>query len=392
MLYLQARDFRLRKLHIPFYVWGMGWWLVSALVQIDEYYYRNLVIALLCLFVCSAAVLVYLDRQRGWNWMPASINATLLLPTLVLIALYSALENSHVLVSPDVYFWVAALAANYWMISRLESVAWPAWVNLASHTLLVFFVALLLSAELVWLLDNRFALHDDGYSALIAAAPLLAMRIAQLRGFPAIARLGDGLQLSLLGTLSAFLCLCSLLLNLTNSGSAEPLPYIPLLNPVDLVQIAFFLLLIDSLKLLPASLAIQREHILILLAGLVFVWLTAVLIRSMHHFLEIRFDMSAMLRDTRVQTAISILWTLIGMGAMLFASRRSMRPLWIAGAALIGVVLVKMLFIDLDASGTVERIVSFLVVGALLVATGYFSPIPPKKSAATSGNQQASRV
>ena len=392
MLYLQARDFRLRKLHIPFYVWGMGWWLVSALVQIDEYYYRNLVIALLCLFVCSAAVLVYLDRQRGWNWMPASINATLLLPTLVLIALYSALENSHVLVSPDVYFWVAALAANYWMISRLESVAWPAWVNLASHTLLVFFVALLLSAELVWLLDNRFALHDDGYSALIAAAPLLAMRIAQLRGFPAIARLGDGLQLSLLGTLSAFLCLCSLLLNLTNSGSAEPLPYIPLLNPVDLVQIAFFLLLIDSLKLLPASLAIQREHILILLAGLVFVWLTAVLIRSIHHFLDIRFDMSAMLRDTRVQTAISILWTLIGMGAMLFASRRSMRPLWIAGAALIGVVLVKMLFIDLDASGTVERIVSFLVVGALLVATGYFSPIPPKKSAATSGNQQASRV
>jgi len=66
------------------------------------------------------------------------------------------------------------------------------------------------------------------------------------------------------------------------------------------------------------------------------------------------------------------------MGAMLFASRNKLRPLWIVGAALVGVVLVKMFFIDLGASGTVERIVSFLVVGSLLVATGYFSPIPEK--------------
>jgi len=64
--------------------------------------------------------------------------------------------------------------------------------------------------------------------------------------------------------------------------------------------------------------------------------------------------------------------------AMLLASRKMIRSVWIAGAALIAVVLVKMFFIDLDASGTVERIVSFLVVGGLLVATGYFSPIPAK--------------
>jgi uncharacterized membrane protein len=106
--------------------------------------------------------------------------------------------------------------------------------------------------------------------------------------------------------------------------------------------------------------------------------LTAVLIRSMHHFLDIRFELSVMSHDTRVQTAISILWTVIGMGAMLFAARRHTRTLWIIGAVLVGIVLVKMFFVDLGASGTVERIVSFLVVGSLLVATGYFSPIPPR--------------
>ena len=144
--------------------------------------------------------------------------------------------------------------------------------------------------------------------------------------------------------------------------------------------------------MLPPSLAQQREHILIMLAALIFVWLTAVLIRSMHHFLDLRFDMSVMLGDTRVQSAISILWTLIGMGAMLFASKRALRPLWITGAGLVGVVLVKMFFIDLGASGTVERIVSFLVVGSLLVATGYFSPIPERRSEADTEREQSSHV
>jgi len=71
---------------------------------------------------------------------------------------------------------------------------------------------------------------------------------------------------------------------LSNSGDPTPLPYVPFINPVDLTQIAFFLLLLGSLKLLQPSMAVQRDHILIILAGLVFVWLTAVLIRSMHHY------------------------------------------------------------------------------------------------------------
>ncbi|MDH3389427.1 MAG: DUF2339 domain-containing protein [Gammaproteobacteria bacterium] len=379
MLYLQDRDFKLRLLHLPFYIWAMGWWLVSALVQIEEYV-ANEVIGLLLLFGATAALLLYLDRLRRWDWMPAAINVALLLPTLMLIALYALFEHSHVLVVPDLYFWVAALAANYWMIEKLESASWPAWVNIASHTVYVTFVALLLSLELIWLFEKKIHVSGDAYDALLAVMPLIAMRIAQAGRLPAIARLGSGLQLSLVGALAVFLLLWSLIINFTNSGDPAPLPYLPFVNPVDLTQVAFFVLALASLGLLQPAQAAQRDHILIILAGLVFVWLTAVLMRSMHHYLDIRFDLSAMSADTRVQTAISILWTVIGMGAMLVASRRTLRKLWIAGAALVGVVLVKMFFVDLEASGTVERIVSFLVVGSLLVATGYFSPIPQKHS------------
>jgi uncharacterized membrane protein len=389
MLYLQDRNFKLRLLHIPFYIWAMGWWLVSALVQIDEYA-KHEVPALLLLFGATAGLLVYLDRLRHWDWMPAAINAALLLPVLILISLYSLFDNGHVLVTPDLFFWVAALFANYWIITRLEAVAWPNWIDIAAHTAFVVFVAILLSIELVWILENKIDAAGKGYYAILAVIPLTALRIAQAGRFPAIARLGSDLQFSIIGALSVFLFFWSLIINLTNSGDPTPLPYIPFINPVDLTQIAFFLLVLGSLKLLQPSMAVQRDHILIILAGLIFVWLTAVLIRSMHHYLAIRFDMSDMLVDTRVQTAISILWTVIGMGAMLFASRRLMRPLWIIGAALVGVVLIKMFFIDLGASGTVERIVSFLVVGSLLVATGYFSPIPDGQSKDPDAQQEES--
>jgi uncharacterized membrane protein len=242
----------------------------------------------------------------------------------------------------------------------------------------VVFVALLLSFELVWIFENRMDIPGEGYYALFAVIPLIAMRCAQVNLLPALKRLGSPLQLSLLGTLSVLLLLWNLALNLTNSGDPAPLPYIPFINPVDLTQIAFLVLALGSLKLLHPSMKVQRNQIVVILAGLCFIWLSAVLIRSMHHFLDIRFDLSAMSVDTRVQSAISILWTVIGMGAMLVASRRKLRSIWIIGAALVGIVLVKMFFVDLGASGTVERIVSFLVVGSLLVATGYFSPIPEK--------------
>ena len=391
MLYLQGREFRLRSLHIPFYLWAMGWWLVSALVQIDAYV-RHDIIAWLLLFGLTAAVLVYLDRLRRWDWMPAAINAALLLPVMIAIALYALMTSGHVFTAPEIYFWLAALCANYWMITRLESVAWPGWVNIAAHTVFVVFVALLLSAELVWVFENNIGVTGEAYLALLAVVPLLAMRLAQTERMPAIARLGHTLQLAVIGALSVFMFFWCLNINLTNSGDPAPLPYIPLINPVDLTQIAFFLLVIGSLRLLQPSLAVQRDHIRIILAGLIFVWLTAVLIRSMHFFLDIRFDLGYLLNDTRVQTAISILWTLIGMGAMFFASRRVLRVLWIVAAALIGVVLVKMFFVDLRASGTVERIVSFLVVGSLLVATGYFSPIPHRSAEADPSKEESAHA
>jgi uncharacterized membrane protein len=44
---------------------------------------------------------------------------------------------------------------------------------------------------------------------------------------------------------------------------------------------------------------------------------------------------------------------------------------------LMGVVVIKLFFIDLSNVGGVERIVSFIGVGLLMLVIGYVSPVPP---------------
>ncbi len=378
MLYQLAAELKMRLLHLPFYIWAMGWWLFSTLIQI-EHYIEEPMVAILILFTGTATVLVYFDRIRNWQWMPASITAVLLLPVLILLALVSIFENHHVFILPDLFFWIAVFVACYRIIVLLETVDWPNSVNLVAHTLYLVFLACLLSFELTWYLQDTLSAIGDAYFAVVTIMPLIFIHAAQTERVPAIRRFGEVLQFSIIASLSVILALWSLGVNFTNSGNVSPLPYIPFLNPIDIAHIAWFVLMIRNLKLFQKYGSELGRLTLIAFACLAFIWITAVLIRTMHHLLEISFDLSALSMDSRVQTAISILWTLIGMAAMLLASKRSVRTVWIVGASLIGVVLVKMFFIDLGASGTVERIVSFMVVGSLLVAMGYFSPIPKKQ-------------
>ncbi len=59
--------------------------------------------------------------------------------------------------------------------------------------------------------------------------------------------------------------------------------------------------------------------------------------------------------------------------------RQRNRTAWLAGAILLGVVIAKLFLVDLSRSGSVERIVSFVGVGVLMLIVGYFSPLPPAR-------------
>jgi uncharacterized membrane protein len=80
-----------------------------------------------------------------------------------------------------------------------------------------------------------------------------------------------------------------------------------------------------------------------------------------------------------VQSSLSIAWALLALGLMIAGHRTARRVVWIAGAALIVVVLVKLFFVELSNRGGLERIVSFIGVGVLLLVVGYFAPLPPSR-------------
>jgi uncharacterized membrane protein len=97
----------------------------------------------------------------------------------------------------------------------------------------------------------------------------------------------------------------------------------------------------------------------------------------LHQWFGVAFSLESFMRSTLVQTSISIFWAALALGTMLIAARRSSRIAWLAGATLLTVVVAKLFLVDLSRIGSIERIVSFVGVGLLMLLVGYWSPLPP---------------
>mgnify|MGYP001577650872 CR=1 FL=1 len=124
----------------------------------------------------------------------------------------------------------------------------------------------------------------------------------------------------------------------------------------------------------------QQSHADIWFAGAAtFIWLNAMLLRSIHHYGNVTYTSHALFNSVLVQAALSLFWTTLAVALMVYAARASRRSIWVTGAVLQGVVVAKLFFIELANPGTVERIVSFIGVGILLLAVGYLAPVPPRR-------------
>jgi len=122
----------------------------------------------------------------------------------------------------------------------------------------------------------------------------------------------------------------------------------------------------------------------IAVAAIAFLWLNAILLRSIHHYAGIPYILGPMLASKLVQASLSIFWTSLALAVMLFATKRAGRVVWIAGAALLGLVVIKLFVLDLSHVTGVARIVSFIAVGVLMLLVGYFAPVPPRAAEAAS--------
>ena len=158
----------------------------------------------------------------------------------------------------------------------------------------------------------------------------------------------------------------------------------PLLNPFDLAQagiVALFLFALARLRAMDARLIPLPDPSIFpaMLGGSGFLWLNAMLLRALHHWLSIPYQFDAFYASMTAQAALSLLWGFLALILMVWAVRRAQRVPWFAGITLLVLTIGKLFFVELASIGSTERIFSFIGVGVLLLVIGFFAPLPPKK-------------
>lgn len=363
--------------------WGVAWWVGAGLHEIDRWlpyaWQSNATLGF-----CTISCLAFAALERRLRWRLARYPAFALLPSMILLALTMVFQTAHPFAYLGYVAWPLAFAAQLFLLYRHEAAgqAWLEW----QHAAALWLLAAVGAWEMAWTIDRLVA--GRAVWALIAwpLVPgalllLLAWRGERLR-WPTGAHLATYLVKG--GTpLILFVAAWFVVSNLLSDGDPGPLPYVPLLNPLDLAQAGVLLVAgtwyweVRRLALRPVA-ALPPSLAWTVAAAAAFLWANGILLRSLHHWGGVPWQLAAIVRSDLVQAALSLFWTLLALATMVLATRRAQRVPWLAGAGLMAVVVGKLFLVDLSNAGTIERIVSFVGVGVLMLVIGYLAPAPPK--------------
>ena len=158
------------------------------------------------------------------------------------------------------------------------------------------------------------------------------------------------------------------------------LPYLPLLNPLELATAAIVWQAWRWCALWLPEFAPDAKKLRIALpSALALFAVSALVMRVWHEYDGVAWRLRDLLASFGLQASLSIVWALLAIGLMVRGNQQAARPLWFTGAGLMGVVVGKLFLVELGNSGGVARIVSFIVVGVLLLLVGWFAPMPPRE-------------
>jgi uncharacterized membrane protein len=363
--------------------WGILWWAVGGLHEIDRHV-RSAYRAHASLLFFTGSCVAFSGLHTRLGWRAARYAALAQLPLIIAHGAMAVGEYAHPFARIGWIAWPLAFVAHFLVLKRHEvpDGRYQYWAHAAG----LWLFAALASWEVGWAIDELVrgkAVWPVIAWALVPGAllALLALRGTRL-GWPVAAH-RDAYLVAGCAPLAVFLVLWAFLVNFVSNGDPSPLPYVPVLNPLDLAVLGAVLVValwfVEGRRLaIPAFALVSPAPAYALVAAAGFVWMNAVLLRTLHHWAGVPFDLERMLRSDLVQTSFSILWTLIALVTMVAATRRGLRAAWLAGGALLLVVVAKLFVVDLSNVGTIARIVSFIGVGVLMLVVGYFSPVPPK--------------
>jgi uncharacterized membrane protein len=358
--------------------WGLLWWSGATLEEISNHVADALALAASIGFATLTALLLLL-AGRAVRWQRAEAASLLLLPALLAGVALALVQKAHPAVDGGWLAWPLAGLAMAWALRREEGLV-PDLLLRAGHTFALWLIAGLAAWQCWWwfheLGDPRSAWPILGW-VLSPMAVLALLSGDRLRSRWPLASHAQTYRWAAV-PVAAGLWFWVVLANAVSDGSASPLPYLPIANPVDLATAGALMTLVIWLRRWHAE-AEAAPAFEVVLAATAFYWLNGALLRSLHHWADVPYDFDVMMRSTLVQASLSLFWSSLALALMLFATRRHLRSLWLVGGGLLAVVVVKLFLVDLSSIGAIERIVSFIGVGILLLVIGYFSPVPPKQ-------------
>ncbi|HEX8610589.1 MAG TPA: DUF2339 domain-containing protein [Telluria sp.] len=341
-------------------------------------------------------------RRLAWptlRWLSAASWGGLLVATVwILSILYGG---------DSVSFETGLALACLWLTSEYMLKRWPAngwsiaepWLQ-ALHTvrtagpwLMIWPAASIAVSRALFGVDDADALllsqagwHTSGSWARFIPAWLMMLAIIWMIGR---ARAGKWPTAPLArwhrGTLVPLATGWSLLLaaiwNLTQDGTMAPLPYLPVLNPLDLTTGFAMLLAVACYRMRLQDARSGADRLLLArvptaLAWAGYAWFNLMLLRTAAHYLHIPYNVDQLFASQFIQAMLSLVWSVSALLLMWRAAGHASRKLWVVGAVLLGLVVGKLFLVDLSNVGGVARIVSFVGVGLLMVVIGYIAPFP----------------
>ncbi|KRD77552.1 DUF2339 domain-containing protein [Lysobacter sp. Root983] len=361
---------------LMYYLWGLAWWCGNAWGEFDRFLLSDLRADASLAFVAFTAWLA----AEAYRRLPTrALSWTVALGLAAALPLALVQETAHL--HPFAGYGLAA-----WLVYALAGLRALRCLRDRAGAELAFAHAAWLWA---WPLAASLSLHEfvgratvgDGWTWAALALPFLLMAAAlQWRPEAVAPPLSERFRQwrgVVQGSFVFALALGAIVV-LGQPGGSAPLPWVPLLNPLDLIQLAVLALFAFWLAS-PSAPDDLRARRVPLLAAAGFALITAITLRATHHWGGVPWD-GSMYRTGLVQTSLTVVWSLLGVLGWVIGSRRGQRGLWLAGAVLMAVVLAKLVFVDRTHLGNLLGIASFIAYGLLCTLVGYLAPAPPATS------------
>lgn len=356
--------------------WALVWWYVGGFIDLHDHRHLLQPQPAFLLYAClSTAILAWSSRRFAWSRLQLSL--FLLLPLMLLVYIGQLWDGAMLLSHGGWLAWPLAFVLQYTLMYRFEP-QWSPQIHHLSHCLSLWLLLLVLTSESAWRVEEIPGLAEAWSAAVWGLLPTLLLYLLASQGHRCpwpVTRHG-ALYHGVATDVPVVVLLGWGLLSLGNSAEPHPLPYIPLLNPLEVIELAILLL---------AALRWQRGQMIwpskgqAFLIGLpAFLWLNAIVARTVHFYSSTYYAIDELFGSSIFQAAIAALWALLALSLTVIGARRAQRRLWFVGAGLLALVVLKLFVIDLSGTGSIGRIISFLVVGLLMLVIGFFAPLPPK--------------